>query len=127
VPIVYAAARGFAPIVIRLLATGADINATYGNDLTLLMWAAGYADDVPIDDGVALVGLLLDKGAALDAQDDRGRTALMTASELGHGEVVDLLLRRGARTDIRDKAGKSAADLTSVEAIRAKLTAPPSK
>ena len=127
VPIVYAAARGFAPIVTRLLAAGADVNAAYGSDLTLLMWAAGYADDVPVDDGVALVGVLLDKGAALDAQDDRGRTALMTAAELGHGEVVDLLVRRGARTDMRDKAGKSAADLTSSTEIRSKLAALPTK
>ena len=51
-PILYAAARGFTPVVTRLLGTGIDVNAVYGNKLTLLMWAAGYANDVPVDDGV---------------------------------------------------------------------------
>ena len=119
--LLYAAARGFAPVVKRLLATGIDINARYSNDLTVLMWAAGYADDVPVDDGVGLVTALLDGGAALEAVDDRGRTALMTAAELGHDEVVDLLLRRGAKPDLRDKQGKTAADLAASEALRAKL------
>lgn len=127
VPILYAAARGFKPIVTRLLATGIDVNAVYGNKLTLLMWAAGHANDVPVDDGVQVVTMLLDRGAAIDAQDDRGRTALMTAAELGHEEVVDLLLRRGAQPGVRDQAGKTAADLTSSEEIRAKLMSAPNK
>lgn len=122
VPVLYAAARGFQPLVARLMATGGDINAAYGNKLTLLMWAAGHANDVPVEDGVRLVTMLLDKGASLDAQDDRGRTALMIAAELGHGEIVDLLLRRGARPEARDLAGKTAADLALSEDIRTRLT-----
>jgi ankyrin repeat protein len=47
----------------------------------------------------------------------------MIAAELGHVAVVDLLVRRGADTGIRDKAGKTARDLASNEALRAKLTA----
>ena len=105
-PLLYAAARGFGPIVTRLLGTGLDVNARYGNDLTVLMWAAGYANDVPADDGVAIVRMLLDKGAAIDAADDRGRTAMMTAAELGHDEVVDLLLRRGAKPDAPRQGGQ---------------------
>ncbi len=85
------------------------------------MWAAGYANDVPTDDGVALVALLLDKGAAIDARDDRGRTPLMIAAGLGHDEVVDLLLRRGADRVLRDKGGRSAADLAPNDALRARL------
>ena len=99
-PLLYAAARGFKSVVDRLLATGIDVNAAYGNDLTVLMWAAGHADDVPVDDGVTLVTALLDKGAKIDAVDDRGRTALMTAAERGHDEIVALLLqpwRQGRR------------------------------
>ncbi len=120
-PILYAAARGFAPVVTRLLDTGIGVNATYGNQLTLLMWAAGHANDVPVDDGVHLVAMLLDKGAALDPKDDRGRTALMTAASLGHDEVVDLLLKRGANAALRDNTGKSAADLAQSDALRARL------
>ena len=44
-PIVYAAGLGFTPIVRRLLDAGVDVNARYGNDLTVLMWAAGYAEN----------------------------------------------------------------------------------
>ncbi len=126
-PILYAAARGFAPVVTRLLATGIDVNAVYGNKLTLLMWAAGHANDVPVEDGVQLVGLLLDKGAAIDAKDDRGRTALMTAAGLGHEDVVDLLLRRGAGAALQDNAGKTAADLAASDTLRAKLGIAPAK
>ena len=118
-PILYAAARGFAPIVERLLAAGVDVNGRYGHDLTPLSWAAGYAEDVPADDGVGVVTLLLDRGAAIDAADDRGRTALMTATSLGHDEVAALLLHRGAKADLRDKQGKTAADLANSETTRA--------
>ena len=121
VPIVYAAARGFTPVVLDLLGKGADVNAVYGNRLTVLMWAAGHANDVPVDDGVALVTLLLDKGAAVDARDDRGRTALMTAAELNHAEIVGLLLQRGADPMVRDRDGKTAADLASAEQVRVAL------
>ena len=121
VPIVYAAARGFTPVVLRLLETGGDIDTAYGNHLTVLMWAAGHANDVPVDDGVQLVGMLLDKGAAIGARDDRGRTALMMAAELDHAEIVDLLLKRGASPDVRDRDGKSAEDLASSTPVRAAL------
>ncbi|MCW6506635.1 ankyrin repeat domain-containing protein [Lichenifustis flavocetrariae] len=123
VAVLYAAARGFVPVVTRLLATGVGVNAVYANKLTLLMWAAGYANDVPVDDGVKLVSLLLDKGATIDAKDDRGRTPLMIAAELGHDEVVDLLLQRGAARDAHDGAGKTAADLAPSEELKAKLAA----
>jgi ankyrin repeat protein len=122
-PILYAAARGFGSVVTRLLATGVGINDAYGNKLTLLMWAAGHANDVPVDDGVALVAMLLDKGALIDARDNRGRTALMTAASLGHDEIVALLLKRGADARLKDLAGKTAADLATSETTRITLAA----
>ncbi len=55
-------ARGFTAIVSRLIAAGSEVNARYGNDLTALMWAAGYSNDVP-DCGWRSDGqLLLDQG-----------------------------------------------------------------
>jgi uncharacterized protein len=67
-----------------LLNTGVDANHRYGNDLTALMWAAAYEDGVGVRAAESVVDLLLNGGAAINAVDDRGRTALMMAAELGH-------------------------------------------
>ena len=120
---VYAASRGFDDIVGRLLDAGVDARARYGNDLAALMWAAGHDEGV----GAAAVGrvvdLLLAHGASLDDTDNRGRTALMIAAELGDAAVVDLLLERGADRTLKDKQSKTARDLAATSEVRAKLTA----
>ncbi len=121
-PIVYAAAGARLDIVKRLLARNIDINARYPNDLTLLMWASGPDEQAPETQAVAVVGYLLDAGAAIDDRDDRGRTALMIAAEGGHAEIANLLLARGADPALEDKGGKRAADLTRLTALRDKLT-----
>jgi ankyrin repeat protein len=90
-PIVYAAARGFVAVVRRLLDAGVDANVRYGNDLTALMWAAGHEDGVGASAAVAVVELLIERGAAIDAADNRGRTALMIAAERGDAAVAETL------------------------------------
>ncbi len=117
-PIIYAAARGFQAIVELFLNNGINVNAKYEHDLMLLMWASGHTNDVPETDAVALVKMLIDKGARLDESDDRGKTALMIAAQLGHGDTVQELLQRGAKTDIKDKDGKSALDSAPNDEIR---------
>ncbi|MCP8937573.1 ankyrin repeat domain-containing protein [Alsobacter sp. SYSU M60028] len=117
--IVYAAARGFTPIVKRLLDAGVDVNRRYGNDLTVLMWAAGHSNDAPEADGLATVDLILARGARLDDADNRGRTALMTAAEMGHDAIVRRLAAAGANTALRDRDGKTALDLASADSVRA--------
>jgi len=120
-PIVYAAALGFTPIVRRLLDAGVVATARYGNDLTTLMWAAGYSDGAGAADAKDVVALLIDRGAPIDAADDRGRTALMIAAEGGHAAIVELLIARGADRAIKDKTGKRAFDLAADESVREKL------
>ena len=51
----YAAARGFAGVVRRLLDAGVDARRAYGNNLTALMWAAGHEDGVRTRDAVSYV------------------------------------------------------------------------
>jgi ankyrin repeat protein len=85
------------------------------------MWAAGHEDGVGAEATREVVALLLDAGAPIDAVDNRGRTALMTAAELSRGEVVELLLARGADRTTADKSGKRALDLATDANVRAKL------
>jgi len=120
-PAVYAAARAYVEIVDRLVAAGVDPNRRYGNDLTLLMWAAGHSNDAPRQDGVTTVRRLLDLDARLDALDNRGWSALMIAAERGHAEIAGLLLERGADPTFVGKDGRDAAALAADEALRARL------
>ena len=130
---VYAAARGFPAIVQRLLAASVAagvapsvvVDAPDTHGLTALMWAAGHEEGVDPRAAEAVVGLLLDRGAAIDATDDRGRTALIIAAERGDAAVVGLLLERGADRASADKQGKTALDLATSEPIRARLSARP--
>jgi uncharacterized protein len=140
-PLAAAAFKGNKPIVDLLLANGSkpnevdatgksaiiyaavQINARYGNDLTVLMWAAGYADGAGVLDAKNVVKLLLDRNADINAVDDRGRTALMIAAELDHAAIVDMLLEHGADRSITDKQQKTAVDLATSDAVRQALRA----
>ena len=44
----------------------------------------------------AVVGLLLESGAEIDAQNKKGATSLMVASLAGRTEVVEILLEKVA-------------------------------
>jgi len=113
--IVYAAAKGFVKIVDSLLETGIDINQRYGNDLTVLMWAAGYSNDVPPIDAADMVHLLLDREAELDLQDNRGWSAMMVAAKMGHTGVVDILIKAGASIHVKSGDGQTAAKLARAD------------
>jgi ankyrin repeat protein len=87
------------------------------------MWAAGHEDGVGANAAESVVDLLISRGAEIDASDDRGRTALMMAAELGHAEVAAMLIGRGADRTIRDNSGKSALDLAANDSVRQALAA----
>ena len=46
-----------------------------------------------------MVTLLLEKGADINARDDKGKTAVTMSAESGHDKVVQLLLDKGAAFD----------------------------
>jgi uncharacterized protein len=54
------------------------------------------------------LGTLLDRGAAVEAKDGTGRTALIEAVFGGHKDAVELLLERGAEVNGQDADGWTA-------------------
>jgi len=107
-PIIYAAAKGFSNIVATLITKGVDPNKVYKSRLSALMWAAGHTSDTPASDGVETINILVENGAKLNLQDDRGRTALSYAYQLNNKAAVDVLLSLGADFNIRDNSKKLA-------------------
>jgi ankyrin repeat protein len=122
-PICYAVGRGYTDVARVLLDHSVSVNARYGNDLTALMWAAGHEDGAGSSDVADVLELLIERGARLNDQDNRGRTALMIAAALGHEKAVDVLLDHDADRRIRDRQQKTAADLASTDELRKKLAA----
>lgn len=121
--IIYAAGRAYTAVVRLLVERGIEINLRYAHDLTALMWAAGHSEEAGAADVQETIGLLVEKGAGIDEVDDRGRTALMIAAELGRATAVEALIKAGADRTLTDKTGKSAGDLASNERVKTALTA----
>ena len=57
---------------------------------------------------LAQVRALLDKGTDIDHQAQNGATALIIASEQGHGGIVQTLLAKGANVNLRVNDGGTA-------------------
>ncbi|RYP16766.1 hypothetical protein DL767_010132 [Monosporascus sp. MG133] len=78
---------------------GAAIEAKYKEyGQAPLSWAAGEGHE-------ALVRLLVEKGAAIEAKDKEGRTPLSWAAAKGHEAVVRLLVEKGAVIEAKDESG----------------------
>ena len=97
-----------------LLQHGADPNRTGASGTTALMWA------VP---DLEKVGLLLARGANVNAQSETERTPLLVAASYpGTGDVLRLLLDRGANLHAQDRGGATALALAvrsaDVEVVR---------
>ena len=79
-----------------LLAAGADVNARLSERAEPVLCSA-----VRRNADIEVVRLLLSAGAALDAQDGNGETALIAAVRMGREEIVELLLDAGANPEIQ--------------------------
>lgn len=97
-PLHVAAQRHWPEGAAALLAHGADWQTASARGITPLMLAVGDAD---------VVAQLLQAGAAVDAQDDLGRTALHWAVRAGAAETVRRLLAAGAAANAADLDGEA--------------------
>ena len=94
----------YAESVELLLEKGANIYLGDKKGNTALHYAAASDSEL---DRVAMVKLLLAKGADVNAKGDVW-TPLMSASYNGHAEIVGLLLEKGADIKFQDRAGFNA-------------------
>jgi ankyrin repeat protein len=105
----WAAAMNNARDAELLLSSGAVPGMCNRFGQTPLHFAAIGGRDSEEREGV--VRLLVRRGAALDARDADGHTALHVAAMFGHRRVGALLVRLGADPDAPDADGKTAAAL----------------
>ncbi len=113
----------------RLLALGADANATgvpvfdegawqqlvqflHGHRVNLPVSAINVAiageGDAPFADRDQLVRLLLDAGASPDEPDEYGAPPLLRYADSGDASMVSVFLRHGANPNARDNIGRTA-------------------
>lgn len=102
-PLMMAALKGTLEAVKALLARDADVNKTG--------WAPlHYAASAGSRQHVAIIALLLENHAYIDATSPNGTTPLMMAAQYGSNEAVQLLLDEGADPTLKNQLGLTAAD-----------------
>jgi ankyrin repeat protein len=133
-PLMRAARKGDLPSMRLLLDNGAGVNAKTARGAAPLLYLAGFggqirfseydthrATDVEFVDGIQL---LLSRGAAIDAADETGQTALHFAVASRGLPVVQALLARGARADAKDTQGRTPLDIALGRGGRGRGAAP---
>jgi ankyrin repeat protein len=102
-PLMMAALRGRADLARKLIARGADVNKT---GWTPLHYAATGGH-------VAVIQMLLDENAYIDAESPNGTTPLMMAAMYGTPAAVQLLLDSGADPTLKNQLGLAAVDFAN--------------
>ena len=87
----------------RLIKLDADVNKTGWTPLH-------YAASGTTQDAKAMVALLLEENAYIDAASPNGTTPLMMAVRYGPGDVARLLVQEGAESDAEERTGLTALD-----------------
>ncbi len=85
-------------VLTKLGEHGANVNQVHTNEITMLMHAARRGH-------TKIVRYLLQKGADINAKDNRGSTALMHSKDI---EITKELIKHGAELEVVDRYGKNA-------------------
>jgi ankyrin repeat protein len=105
-PLHLASFFGRAKMAAMLLDRGAEPNAVSRNPMAVQpLHSAAAARDT------AIIRLLLDHGADVNARQAGGWTPLHAAAMFGYAPLAELLLSRGAAADLPNDQGKTALDL----------------
>lgn len=99
-PLMMAALKGHLDLARTLIERGADVNKT---GWTALHYAATGGH-------LAIIELLLEHHAYIDAESPNGTTPLMMAAQYGSIDAVRLLLEAGADPKLKNQLGLSAID-----------------
>jgi uncharacterized protein len=97
-PLQWAAYRGDADEVKRLLATGAKVSEANAYGVTAMQLAAESGN-------AAILQMLLAAGADVESPNAEGQTALMSVARTGNVEAATLLIKRGANVNATEKFG----------------------
>jgi uncharacterized protein len=114
-PLLRAATQMDLPVLRLLLEHGADPNLTTRQQTTALMLAAGlgwkdvYSQGTEAD-AIEFMKICLERGAQVNATDDKGNTALHGAAQRGSAAVIDFLVDHGARLDAENRQGRTPLD-----------------
>ena len=102
-PLMLAALKGQLDLAKKLIERGADVNKT---GWTPLHYAATGGH-------LALLNLLLENHAYIDAESPNKTTPLMMAAQYGNADSVKLLLEAGADASLRNQLGLNAIDFAN--------------
>ena len=102
-PLMMAAIQGHLKAAQALIARDADVNKTGWTPLH-------YAASCTTDNAVAMVALMLEHHAYIDAASPNGTTPLMMAAQYGAAESVQRLLDEGADPSLKNQLGLTAVD-----------------
>lgn len=107
--------------------TPPDVNHYDKGGCTVLMAFAAHLTDEQDKSGQhigRIVDLLLDRGAKIDARNQRGETALLVAARYGNKHVVNRLAERGANLHARDKSGRGIMGILEAHLARCERNLP---
>ncbi|KAB2897188.1 MAG: ankyrin repeat domain-containing protein [Burkholderiaceae bacterium] len=102
-PLMIAAIKGYMDVARALIARDADVNKTGWTPLHYAASGTGPAQP-------AMIALLLENHAYIDAASPNGSTPLMMAAQYGTRDAVKLLLDEGADPSLKNQLGLTAAD-----------------